>query len=96
MSKSKKKSAKPATELRKVASLTGSELESIASKLRAFGGNVYNLLPAGVEKDEAIFDRLKTEKNLFKCEMCDEWMDLNERDEGCSDESDICTECMDK
>lgn len=72
--------------------MTPEQVQQIANKVRGTRQNVYRVAEAvvGHEVGEEIFDLLREQANLFKCEMCDEWLDV--RHEGLMD---ICNDCLD-
>lgn len=91
----KKPKKKPATEKTKTG-LTVEQIEQLAAALRGTCNHVYITAARlfGKEYGEGLFDDLLKFANLFKCEECNEWLDITERDEAMS--SDICTACVDE
>lgn len=69
------------------------ELKQLAGILHSTTQNVYSLCERlfNVKVADAIFDRLKKEEELFKCENCNEWMTTD-----CMDDSidDMCVSCV--
>ncbi len=92
MAKRKQKPKKPEPE--KVL-LTDDQLILLANKLRGTRNNVYTLVKTLFRLDvtDSVFDQLKETAKLFKCEECNEWMDLQSREPELV--SDICRDCVD-
>lgn len=69
------------------------QLKQLAGTLHSTTQNVYSLCQRlfNVKVGDAIFDRLKKEEELFKCENCNEWMTTD-----CMDDSidDMCMSCV--
>jgi hypothetical protein len=80
-----------------LAGLTIDQIKWLADKLRGTTQNVYTLVRAhfnGLEVGDGIFDRLRKEAGLFKCEYdCNEWQDVKE--EECPEIPDCCLTCAD-
>lgn len=89
MAKKKKPTPKDPTQM---------QLDALAKRLRNGGRlNVfqecvgYNIDP---DLGDRLFDLLKGMTNTFKCENCDEWMDLSHK---ASDmEAEMCEHCLDE
>lgn len=79
--------------------LTPEQFQELGSYLIRYGGNVYFVAKSkygydsgSEEASDALFEGLKTHANIFKCEMCDQWKDLSEREKSAI--SDSCSECL--
>lgn len=89
MAKKKKPEPKDPTQM---------QLDALAKRLKAGGRmNVFreaegfNIEPG---LGDRLFDLLREKTNTFKCENCDEWMDLSHRADGM--EAEMCNHCIDK
>lgn len=79
--------------------LTPEQFKELGSQLIRYGGNVYFAAKGkygynsdSEEAGNALFEGLKTHAGIFKCEMCDQWKDLSERER--SAVTDSCSECL--
>lgn len=77
---------------RAAADLSDKELSNLAAQLRGTTRNVYGLMAfVGCDPDEAIFGRLRRERGVFRCEVCDTWKDVGLEEAA----EDLCTDCAD-
>lgn len=78
---------------------TQTQLEALARYLKDHGGNVYQAMK-GFNIDggigERIFDLLQEKANTFKCENCDDWMDLSHKAKGMGEDTLFCNPCVDE
>jgi hypothetical protein len=78
------------------APLTADQYRRLADRLRGTRSNVYRVAESmfdGREFTENDWDGLTAKTGLFKCELCDEWKDTDER--GGPDDV-FCSACMDE
>ena len=80
------------------AMLADAQLSEVAACLRGKRMNVYFLVRSrfGIKVGEEIFKQLEEKHRLFKCENCDVWLDLSEKDPDpdMGPETEMCTECV--
>lgn len=78
--------------------LTKGQINQLAEELIDTSQNVYVLSERmfGRSVEDRVFDDLKKEGEIFKCELgCDTWKALSSRDPA-FDGSDVCAECADQ
>lgn len=71
------------------------DVKKLADHLLKFGGNIFTVAERfGIDPKlgDRLFDLVK-EQGVFKCELCDQWLHIDNRDKHMS--GDICTECVD-
>lgn len=85
---------KPAQSVGDALAISKSDLFYIADTLEGTRLNVYRVaeMRLGRKVGEEIFDLLRAEYKLFKCENCNSWMHLEERSENYAD-TDWCNAC---
>jgi len=73
---------------------TPEQLDQIAKLLLGTTQNVYRVAERvlGTPVEEEIFDELKEHSNIFKCEECNEWMHVSNKDRALDG---LCTACVD-
>lgn len=92
MAKKKKPEPKEPTQM---------QLDALAKRLRAVVGSRLNVFRECVgfnidpELGDRLFDLLREKTNTFKCENCDEWMDLSHKADGMG-ETEMCECCLDE
>lgn len=96
-----KKAAAEALELAKMQKLpdpTPEQIKQLSDHLLRNGGNLFRVAERmGIDPKlgDRLFDLLKADgKGIFKCEECDGWFPMEDRDKAFV--SDMCTECVDR
>jgi hypothetical protein len=60
--------------------LTDAQIRKLADKLIDTSKNVYREVGEGVEFSDEDFDRLESVGGVFKCEECNQWKSVSEKD----------------
>jgi len=83
-----------------VADLTDKQINIIADRLRGSKGNVYDEVKweFGIEEaGDEIFDILEKDRSgkagIFRCENCDYWQNVSQKDK---DVHGLCVDCVEK
>lgn len=85
---------------RRPQTITTEEVQELAGKLASSGsGNIYamcrnhfNIECSEPGDDEYLFDRIKKQCGVFRCERCSQWLDTSEL----SAMTDVCESCLDE
>jgi hypothetical protein len=84
------------------------EYLAAADKSRDLGIGIVKAMVSATQEDsgdggtsgggigERIFDLLQEKANTFKCENCDDWMDLSHKAKGMGEDTLFCNPCVDE
>lgn len=76
----------------KASEVSSEQLQTIANRVRGTQQNVWRVAEEVLGEpctDDELFDRLKAEASVVKCEECNTWVSTDEYDE----EIERCNEC---